>query len=105
MVKMESSVSEALPIEAIAAFCRRHGIRRAAVFGSILRTDFSPESDIDVLVEFESGKVPGLAFFSMEEELSRILGRKVDFNTLGFLSPYFRDSVLSEAQVIYDTER
>lgn len=105
MVKMESSVAEELPIEAIAAFCRRHGIRRAAVFGSILRTDFNPESDIDILVEFQSGRVPGLAFFSMEEELSRILGRKVDLNTLGFLSPYFRESVLSDAQVIYDSER
>jgi predicted nucleotidyltransferase len=103
MVKTGSSVED-LPVEAIAAFCRRHGIRRAAVFGSFLRTDFSPDSDVDILVEFEPERVPGLAFFSMEEELSHILGRKVDLNTLGFLSPYFRESVLSEAKVIYEAE-
>jgi predicted nucleotidyltransferase len=102
MIKIESSVVEDLPLDAIAAFCQRHGIRRAAVFGSILRADFNADSDIDILVEFESGRVPGLAFFSMEEELSGILGQNVDLNTLGFLSPYFRDSVISEAQVIYE---
>jgi len=82
-------------------FCRRHHIRRLAFFGSVLRNDFGPESDIDVLVEFEPGHVPGLAFLPMEEELSRILGRKVDLNTPGFLSPYFRDQVLAEAEVQY----
>jgi len=82
-------------------FCRRHHIRRLAFFGSVLRNDFGPESDVDVLVEFEPGHVPGLAFLSMEEELSRILGRKVDLNTPGFLSPYFRDQVLAEAEVQY----
>jgi predicted nucleotidyltransferase len=85
----------------IVDFCRRHHIRRLAFFGSVLRNDFGPESDIDVLVEFEPGHVPGLAFLSMEEELSRILGRKVDLNTPGFLSPYFRDQVLAEAEVQY----
>lgn len=85
----------------IAEFCRRHHIRKLAFFGSVLRDDFGPESDVDVLVEFEPGHVPGLALFSMEEELSRILGRKVDLNTQGFLSPYFRDRVLSEAEIQY----
>ncbi len=85
----------------IAEFCRRHHIRMLAFFGSVLREDFGPESDVDVLVEFEPGHVPGLALFSMEEELSRILGRKVDLNTRGFLSPYFRDRVLSEAEIQY----
>ena len=83
----------------IAEFCRLHHIRRLALFGSVLRADFGPESDVDVLVEFEPGHVPGLAFLSMEEELSKMLGRKVDLNTPGFLSPYFRDRVLSEAEV------
>jgi len=87
--------------QTIAEFCRRHRIRRLAFFGSVLRNDFGPESDVDVLVEFEPGHVPGLAFLSMEEELSEILGRKVDLNTPGFLSPYFRDRVLSEAEVQY----
>jgi uncharacterized protein len=85
----------------IAEFCRRHHIRRLAFFGSVLRSDFGPESDVDVLVEFEPGHVPGLAFLSMEEELSKLLGRRVDLNTPGFLSPYFRDRVLAEAEVQY----
>lgn len=85
----------------LAGFCRRHHIRRLAFFGSVLRDDFGPESDIDVLVEFEPGHVPGLSFFSMEEELSRMLGRKVDLNTPGFLSPHFRDQVLAEAETGY----
>lgn len=85
----------------IADFCRRHHIRKLAFFGSVLRDDFGPESDIDVLVEFEPGRVPGLAFLAMEEELSEILGRKVDLNTPGFLSPYFRDRVVAEAEVQY----
>ncbi|HJZ05328.1 MAG TPA: nucleotidyltransferase family protein, partial [Patescibacteria group bacterium] len=72
-----------------------------ALFGSVLREDFQSNSDIDVLVEFESGHVPGLAFFSMEAELSDMLGRKVDLNTPNFLSPYFRDKVLAEAEVFY----
>ena len=82
-------------------FCRHHHIRRLALFGSVLRDDFGPESDVDVLVEFEPAHVPGLSFFSMEEELSQILGRKVDLNTPGFLSPHFRDQVLAEARVEY----
>ena len=86
----------------IAIFCHRHHIRRLALFGSVLRDDFRPESDVDVLVEFESGHVPGWEFFDMEEELSKIVGRKVDLNTPGFLSRYFRDKVLSEAEVQYD---
>lgn len=91
-----------IPKEKIADFCRKHGIRRIACFGSVLRDDFMPESDVDVLVEFEPGHTPGLAFFTMQRELSEILGRRVDLNTAGDLSPYFRDEVLSEAQVLYD---
>jgi len=86
----------------ISDFCRRHHIRKLALFGSVLRKDFKPESDVDVLVEFEEGHVPGLAFFSMERELSEILNRKVDLNTPKFLSPYFRDQVLTEAEAQYD---
>ena len=87
--------------EQIDKFCKRHHIRKLAFFGSVLREDFSPESDVDVLVEFESGHVPGLAFFSMEKELSEILGRKVDLNTAHFLSPHFRDRILLEAEAQY----
>jgi predicted nucleotidyltransferase len=93
----------AIPVDQsrIAEFCRKHHIRRLSLFGSVLRDDFHPDSDVDVLVEFEPGHVPGLAFFTMEMELSDILGQKVDLNTPGFISPYFRDRVLEEAQVQY----
>lgn len=91
----------AIDRESLAGFCRRNHIRRLALFGSVLRDDFRPESDIDVLVEFEPGHVPGLRFFALEQELSRIFGRKVDLNTPGFLSPYFRGRVLAEAEVQY----
>jgi predicted nucleotidyltransferase len=96
-------VASRLPIDpqAVAAFCQRHHVRRLALFGSVLRDDFTPESDVDVLVEFEPGFVPGLRFFSLEEEFSTILGRKVDLNTPGFLSRYFRDKVLKEAETQY----
>jgi predicted nucleotidyltransferase len=90
------------PEEEIAAFCRRHRIRRLALFGSVLRDDFTPDSDVDVLVEFEPGTWVGLRFFGMEQELSEILGRKVDLNTPGFLSQYFRDEVIAEAEALYD---
>jgi predicted nucleotidyltransferase len=85
----------------IAEFCRERHIRRLALFGSVLQDDFGPDSDIDVLVEFEPGHVPGLEFFAMEIDLSELLGRKVDLNTAGFLSPHFRSQVLAEAEVQY----
>ena len=70
-----------LPKDKIADFCRRHHICKLAVFGSVLREDFRPDSDVDVLVEFEPGHTPGLAFFGMQQELSELLGRQVDLNT------------------------
>jgi predicted nucleotidyltransferase len=90
-----------LPKDKIADFCRRHYIRKLAVFGSVLHGDARPDSDLDALVEFDPGHVPGLAFFGMEQELSELLGRKVDLNTPQFLSPHFRDEVLAEAEVQY----
>ncbi len=87
--------------EKIAGFCRRHHIRKLSLFGSVLRDDFTSGSDVDVLVEFEPGHVPGLAFFGMQEELSLLIGHKVDLNTPGFLSDYFRDEVLEDAEVQY----
>lgn len=87
----------------LAAFCRANGIVRLAIFGSALREDFGPESDIDVLVEFESGHIPGLlGVASMEFELSGLFGgRKVDLRTPEDLSPYFRQDVLNTAEVHY----
>ena len=90
-----------IPEEQIAEFCRNHHIVRLSFFGSVLRDDFNPDSDLDVLVKFEEGHLPGLEFFSMQEELSKILKRKVDLNTAGFISKYFRDEVLAEAEVCY----
>ena len=90
-----------IPHERIAAFCRANGIRRLSLFGSILRDDFRPESDIDMLVEFHPGVHVGLAFIRMQDELSAILGHKVDLNTPGSLSKYFRADVLDEAEALY----
>ena len=94
-------VQVAVPKDQIADFCRRHHVQKLAIFGSALRDDFRPDSDIDILVEFEPEHVPGLAFFGMEQELSQIFGRKVDLNTPQFLSRYFRDQVQAEAVVEY----
>ncbi|MCC7355946.1 MAG: nucleotidyltransferase family protein [Anaerolineae bacterium] len=90
-----------IPRDEVAAFCRRHHIRRLSLFGSVLRDDFGPGSDVDVLVEFEPGHVPGLAFISMQDELSEILGRKVDLHTPKSLSRYFRERVQREAEPQY----
>lgn len=92
-----------IDVDKIADFCRRHHIRRLSLFGSVLRDDFGPECDVDVLVEFEPGHTPGLSFFAMEEELSQIIGRKVDLNTSGFLSPYFSDRIERDSEVQYVT--
>lgn len=72
-----------------------------ALFGSVLRDDFTENSDVDVLVEFNPGARTGLAFFDMQDELSGILGRKVDLNTAGFLSRHIREDVLRKAKDVY----
>ncbi len=91
----------AIDRSAVADFCKRHHVQRLALFGSVLRDDFGPASDVDVLVEFEPGHVPGFAFFDLQEELAGILGRRVDLHTPGSLSRYFRDRVVREAQDQY----
>ncbi len=92
-----------IPREKLAKFCEKNQIRKLSIFGSALRKDFRLESDLDVLVEFEADARVGLIRLAgIEIELSEILGRKVDLNTPGFLSKYFRDQVLSEAVVQYD---
>jgi predicted nucleotidyltransferase len=85
----------------LAVFCRKNHIRRLAFFGSVLRGDFRPDSDIDILVEFEPGRVPGLGFFALQDELGQMLGHKVDLHTPASLSSYFRDQVLREAEPAY----
>lgn len=92
-----------IPEYEIEAFCQRYPIRKLSLFGSILRADFAPESDIDVLVEFEPNA--GIGYFElvqMQGELSAILGRSVDLLTPGGLSHHFRDDVVNSAQVIYE---
>ena len=88
----------------IASFCQEHYIRRLAVYGSALRSDFRPDSDIDILVEFETDHIPGLfGIVRMERELSALLdGRKVDLRTPEDLSRYFRQQVLDEAEMQYE---
>ena len=90
-----------IPYDRVAEFCERNHISKLSLFGSVIRDDFTPDSDVDVLVEFLPGKTPGLAFFRMMRELSGIVGRKVDLNTAQDLSRYFREEVLDEAEVIY----
>jgi uncharacterized protein len=89
------------PEDKLADFCRRNRVRKLAFFGSVLRDDFRPDSDIDILVEFQPGTHVGLRFFDMERELSSLIGRKVDLNTPGFLGKDFRHRVISEAEVCY----
>ncbi len=91
-----------IPKQYIENFCRKHHIRKLSIFGSYLRDDFRPDSDIDFLVEFEPEHIPGLIRFAgMEIELSEILGRKVDLRTAQDLSRYFRDEVVERAEVQY----
>ena len=88
--------------EKIAAFCQRHRVRRLSLFGSVLRDDFGPDRDVDVLVEFEPGATPG--FFTigrMVNELAEILGRPVDLRTSQGLSRYFRQQVIDNAEPVY----
>lgn len=97
------SVKINIPKDKIAEFCRRNRIHRLALFGSVLRDDFGPESDVDVLVEFEpDARVDFFELYDMEQEFGRLLGgRKVDLNTSKSLSKYFRDEVMQEAEEQY----
>ncbi len=99
---MPQTILEQIPQQRVKEFCRRHHIRRLALFGSALRDDFAPDSDLDVVVEFDPDHIPGLAFFAMQAELAALLGRPVDLNTPQFLSPHFRDKALARAEVLYE---
>jgi predicted nucleotidyltransferase len=91
-----------IPAKDLEAFCRRHHIKSLALFGSILRDDFKPDSDIDILIEFELGQTPGfLKLADIETELSVLFGnRKIDLQTPQDLSRYFRERVILEAEVL-----
>jgi len=102
---MKPAIGLRLPSsEATAEVCKRRHIRRLALFGSVLGPDFRPDSDVDVLVEFEPGRTPGLAFFELQAELSTLFGREVDLNTPHFLSPRVRRKAEAEAEVLFGSE-
>ncbi len=93
------------PPEAIAEFCRRHHIRKLSLFGSVLRDDFGPDSDVDVLVDFEPGHVVGFEIFDIEEELSRLVGgRRVDIVNEKYLNRWLRHRVLAAAEVQFQAD-
>jgi predicted nucleotidyltransferase len=95
-------MKEKIDREAIALLCRKHGIRKLSLFGSVLGGDFGPASDVDVLVEFKPGAVTGFRIIDIEDELSRILGgRRVDLVSEKYLNRHLRDRVIESAEVIY----
>ena len=100
-VELASGVT--LDDEALALFCRRNGVRQVRLFGSALSGRLRPDSDIDLLVEFQPGRTPGLVrLAAMELELEALIGREVDLRTLGDLSRHFRDGIDATARVLYD---
>jgi len=99
---MERTVPIVIPKDKLVEFCQKQHIRKISLFGSVLRDDFTDQSDVDFLVEFESGKVPGyLRLAGMENQLSDLIGWKVDLRTSNELSRYFRQEVIDLAVVQY----
>ena len=94
-----------VPRKQLVHFCRKNRIKKLAFFGSVLRDDFSPQSDVDVLVEFEEGKTPGFALFGLQEELKELFNRDVDLHTFKGIetsrNPFRRKAILESAQVYY----
>ncbi|MDJ0746196.1 MAG: nucleotidyltransferase family protein [Xenococcaceae cyanobacterium MO_167.B27] len=99
---IKSQLGIHLPIQEIKDFCQRNYINKLALFGSVLRDDFTASSDVDILVEFQPGKSPGWDIVLMEDELSKMIKTNVDLRTPAELSSYIRDRVMSEAKVIYE---
>ena len=101
---MAYSLEEEMPRGKLAEFCRRNHIRKVSLFGSAVAGQLGPDSDIDLLVEFEEGRTPGLfSIVRMEMELGEALGRKVDLRTPEDLSQYFRDEVIRDARLQYQS--
>lgn len=94
-----------LPLPVIAAFCQQHHIRKLSLFGSVLRDDFSPESDVDILVEFDPDAHIGWEFIDIQDTLGQLFGHPVDLHTAQSLSKHFRSQVLQTAQVVYERAR
>ncbi len=93
-----------VPPAALSEICRRYGVRRLSIFGSSLKGTRRPDSDLDLIAEFQPGRTPGFAFVRLAEELSKLFGTQVDLHTAGSLSRYFRGEVLSEARELYDAQ-
>ena len=87
--------------QALERFCEQHGVARLSFFGSVTTNRFGPESDIDVLLEFKPGQVPGFSFFRLADELAAILDHKVDLTTVDGLHPYLKDEIIASAQTYY----
>lgn len=102
MLNVERPPRIEIPHVRLQAICRRYGVRRLSLFGSVLESRFGPDSDVDMLVEFEPAVRLGLRFFELERELTDLVGRRVDLNTFGFLSQDIRGEVERTAQVLYD---
>lgn len=101
---MNAAVS--IPMEELESFCARHHIRKLAVFGSVLRDDFTADSDVDLLIEFEPGERVGFfRLYQLQEDLGALIGHRVDLCTRNMLSPYFRDRILEEAEELYVSAR
>jgi hypothetical protein len=99
---MKNKVNIDISLKRITEFCQKNHIQRLSLFGSILQGDFTPDSDVDLLVEFKKNHIPGLIKLAgMEIELTKILGHKVDLRTPEDLSRYFRQEVLNSAEVVY----
>lgn len=96
-------------MDRIAEFCQRNHICRLALFGSVLRDDFTPGSDVDVLVEFSPGTQVGFSFITVQDELSNILGRRVDMSTFEGVERsrnwLLRSEILDSAEVVYEQAR
>lgn len=100
---MTYRIEQHIPKGKLKGFCRKHHIRKLSLYGSALRGELRPESDIDLLVEFDPGHVPGLITLAgMEIEFTEMLGRKVDLRTPQDLSRYFRDQVIKVAEAQYE---
>jgi len=101
---MAYSLEQKMPKDKLAGFCKKNHIRKLSLFGSAIRGELEPDSDIDLLVEFEQGQTPGLfTIVRMEIELTETLGRKVDLRTPDDLSKYFRDEVIRNARLAYQS--
>ena len=101
---MHSAPHIPVPREPLATLCRRHHIRKLSLFGSVLRDDFGPDSDIDLLIEFDAAYAVGFRIFDVEQELSQLLGgRRIDIHNPKYLNRHLRDRVLADAVVQYST--